>query len=308
MQITKNDETIAIPSMSSEEIQTIEFLFQQSAEVIKEMQSKELDTKAKKEILQIALDKEGGIEIGIEKLTQIYVLIEQFQLIQSSSVELLKKKLSRISKKLIEKDETKRKDLENEILQSNSIEISNLNEDEIGTLEEWTGLCCEEIVFDSNKDDWRQTETLKTRIWDRSHLIFLIEDKEGQKFGGYINAKIDRCHNGSGDAWQQQNLVSDPNAFVFSLKSNGRLPHPMKFDIIDQSTAFLLNLTGEGWLFIFGRNYQSPLKWCDIAIDKQNKTTSYCKNNNFQYGNNQNALRGTDANFIPKRILVIQMN
>ena len=82
----------------------------------------------------------------------------------------------------------------------------------------------------------------------------------------------------------------------------------MKFDIIDQSTAFLLNLAGEGWLFIIGRNYQNSLKWCDIAIYKQNQTSSYCKNNNFQYGNNQNALRGTDGDFIPKRILVIQMN
>ena len=128
-------------------------------------------------------------------------------------------------------------------------------------------------------------------------MIILIEDQEGQKFGGYISSTINKYNE-----W-----IEDPNAFVLSLKSNRILFQPMKFIIKDQSKAFLFNNSDkEKFLFLIGRSNYG----CDIAIYKQNncKQQSYCENNNFNYENIKNALRGTNDYFTPKRLIVIQMN
>ena len=75
----------------------------------------------------------------------------------------------------------------------------------------------------------------------------------------------------------------------------------MKFGIKDPSKAFLLNNTTESWLFLIGQG-------CDISIKKQpNKYQSYCENQNFDYGNINDALRGTSDYYTPKRFVVIQM-
>ena len=39
-----------------------------------------------------------------------------------------------------------------------------LTKTEIYQLEEWCGKHCEEIIFDSNKDDWSTTSKLKKKI------------------------------------------------------------------------------------------------------------------------------------------------
>ena len=64
---------------------------------------------------------------------------------------------------------------------------------EIALLNEWTETTFKEIIFDSDICDWNQcTSTFHQRIFNREQLVFIIEDEEGNVFGCFINAKIDK--------------------------------------------------------------------------------------------------------------------
>ena len=55
-------------------------------------------------------------------------------------------------------------------------------------LEKWTELKCSDIVFDSNIDDWSQgLSEFDRRIIGNKQLTFLIEDEDGEIFGGRSN-------------------------------------------------------------------------------------------------------------------------
>ena len=52
-----------------------------------------------------------------------------------------------------------------------------LTRKQVKQIEKWTGLKCKEIIFDSNKDDWKMTTTVfNNKIFNKNHLLFLIED------------------------------------------------------------------------------------------------------------------------------------
>ena len=104
-----------------------------------------------------------------------------------------------------------------------------MNEKEITQIEKWTKLKCGEIVFDSTKDNWEEyISTFHSKILNKNQLIFIVEDTEGNKFGGYIDAKIDKYYDS----------ITDSKSFVFSLESNGRLDSMRKFNIIYPQYAF----------------------------------------------------------------------
>ncbi|BFU24504.1 trichohyalin, putative [Entamoeba histolytica] len=160
----------------------------------------------------------------------------------------------------------------------------------IKQIEEWTEKRVNNILFDSDKDDWKvNTSVFDQRIMNKEHIIIIIEDEEGNKFGGYVNSKIDRV---AGD-------IKDSKSFLFSLESNGRMKGMMKFDIKEPQFAFYLYTQSDYSLFEFGRG--------DIAVCKENyKTLSSCHQRSFEYKGISNALCGK-YNFTPKRIIVIEM-
>ncbi|EMD45124.1 Hypothetical protein EHI5A_038660 [Entamoeba histolytica KU27] len=85
--------------------------------------------------------------------------------------------------------------------------------EEIKQIEEWTERKVGNILFDSDKDNWnKNTSVFGERIKNKEHIIIIIEDEEGNKFGGYVNEKIDEV-----DEW-----IYDSQSFLFSLESNGR--------------------------------------------------------------------------------------
>ena len=59
-----------------------------------------------------------------------------------------------------------------------------IDENEIKQIQEWSSKKCGEVIFDSNKDNWSQnTSVFDDRVINKSHLIFLVEDNDNNKFG-----------------------------------------------------------------------------------------------------------------------------
>ena len=91
-------------------------------------------------------------------------------------------------------------------------------------IEEWTGLNCSDIIFDSDVDNWsRNSSVLNERIIGKKQLLFLIEDGDREKFGYYLNSEIVNKYN--------ERIETDDKSFEFNLESNGRIKQPMKFEI-----------------------------------------------------------------------------
>ncbi|BFU25837.1 trichohyalin, putative [Entamoeba histolytica] len=177
------------------------------------------------------------------------------------------------------------------ITQSTSNNKSNDKTKEIiKQIEELTERRINNILFDSDKDNWnKNTSVFDQRIMNKEHIIIIIEDEDGNKFGGYVNSKIDEV----------ESCINDSKSFVFSLESNGRIEGMMKFDIKQPRYAFYLYNQSDDYLFEFGLD--------DIFVYKENnKTESSCYQNCFEYKGISNALCGKQ-DFTPKRIIVIEM-
>ena len=95
MQVKYKEDELSIPSMESDDIKRIIDLFIQSCDIVKEINSNSLDNQSKKEIIHMASDQEGGIEKGIESLTYIQILLNDFEKIKQLMIE---KKQSQIEK------------------------------------------------------------------------------------------------------------------------------------------------------------------------------------------------------------------
>ena len=166
-----------------------------------------------------------------------------------------------------------------------------VDQNEMNKLEEWTNKKCSEVIFDSNKDDWSQnTSVFDDRVMNKSNLMFVIEDTNNNKFGGYITATINKCDN--------SNYIHDSNAFVFSLKSNERLNGMMKFEIKDPECGIKMYEKSHQKLFGIGGGH-------DIRVCKksyQNGGGGYQQS--FNYEGHQNVLKGS-GNYTMKIFVVI---
>ena len=150
-------------------------------------------------------------------------------------------------------------------------------------------------MFDSNKDDWSQnTSVFGDKIFNKSNLIFIIEDTNNNKFGGYVSISVNKYNH-----W-----FNDSNSFVFSLKSNGRINGMKKFNIVNTTNTFRVDAkTSNSYLFIFGGGY-------DIRVNRSNMNGHNCKQQSFNYEGITYSLCNANSgqqNFTPKRIIVIQM-
>ena len=194
-----------------------------------------------------------------------------------------------------------------------------LQENEIKQLENWTNKKCHGIVFDSNKDDWSiGNSCFDEKVLYRRVFVVMIESEDGEKFGYYYNYY-----------YSSENEES----FAFNLESNGRFKQPMKFKKIKELNHYKLFQKKQEELIIVG----------NIKLFKENvkeKSCIFCCQCNCCehkeainiYGEmiadlNTNCVDMDDIHshyeivemnskkfpvhrkyFIPKRILVIQMN
>lgn len=168
-----------------------------------------------------------------------------------------------------------------------------IKEVSIESIENWTHKKIKSIIFDSDEDNWDSGREFSNYIIGKSNLLFMIDDVQNNRFGGYISSQIIKA----------DTYIKDPNAFIFSLRSNKRLPCPTKFGINNPDDAFISITTHERYIFAFGGGY-------DIKLDS--KKTSYMGNSNpcsYNFGANKNALYGKTYpdRFTPKRWVVYQM-
>ena len=177
-------------------------------------------------------------------------------------------------------------------------DVYNLYFYQMKYLEEWTGLKCGKILFDSKN---LFTSEFNDKIYGKQHLTFLIEDSK-EIFGYYLDTEIVK---GS-----TRNMRTNCKSFHFNIQSkNNRLKTPMRFEIKDTYCGYKLygKLDRGVPLIIIG----------NVWLQKENKRNeSFCYQNedSFDYHGIPQALCGKEPDkfgkmyFTPKRIRVIQMN
>ena len=168
-----------------------------------------------------------------------------------------------------------------------------IKEESINYIESWTRKKIISIVFDSDVDNWDSGKDFSQYIVGKSNLLFMIDDDQNNRFGGYISSKI----------IDHDTYINDPDAFIFSLRSNGRLNRPTQFKIKYPGNAFISITTHDRYIFAFGGGY-------DIKLDSK-KTANYANSNpsSYDFGDHQDALYGKiyPHRFTPKRWVVYQI-
>ena len=159
-------------------------------------------------------------------------------------------------------------------------------------LEEWTGLKCGDILFDSDVDNWNINESLlNERIIGKKQIAFIIEDSDNELFGYYLNSTVEEKYT---------ILSTDKKSFHFNLESFGRLKYPTQFPI--QNIKL-------GGLKLFEKSHDSLITIGDISlfkVHKKNWSSISQLDTNFDYHRLSLALCGKQV-FTPIKIIVIQM-
>ena len=132
-------------------------------------------------------------------------------------------------------------------------------------------------------------------------MVFIVEDQNGNKFGEYFPATLDKIH-----CKTKPECARDPQSFLFSLKSNGRLKGMMKFESKKEGGAWIeLYKHDEIWDIIidFGNG--------DLTIGKYPRKDESCCNRNpypqYDFHSIEYPLRGNKDLFTPIRFIVVQM-
>ena len=173
-------------------------------------------------------------------------------------------------------------------------QVGNLEKNEATQIEQWTGKKVGCAIYDTFKDDFKTKIPLVNIITEKSQLVFVIEDTEGNKFGYYLATQLEKKF----DAW----IPTNEHSFTFSLKSNGRLPGPMKFEQLNKTYGYYNYSTENGKIAFPGY---------DIYLGIESKQNLHGTRHNPTITNLhgiENPLTGRAGNFILKRFVVIQMN
>ena len=251
------------------------------------------------DFLRVSFEDETKMECSQNKLIDEIIQLKEQKM--KNEIEKLKTQFEK-EKDNFENDR-KRINQFNEKERFNQFK-SVLTFEEMTQLEEWTGMKCSEVLFDSNKDNWEHEKcTFGEKVMNRSNMLFIVEDSAGEKFGGYINKKVDHYSTYSdGFEKNRSSSLNDPKSFLFNIKSNGRLSKMMKFDIIKSSDALRVydKNEKEGDIFEFG--------WGDFRVLKKHKASScYCaKGTTYNYQGISSAMCGK-RNFTAKRVIAIQL-
>ena len=175
---------------------------------------------------------------------------------------------------------------------------------ETSQLENWTGLRYTGLLFDSRYDKWSMGDSLfDSCVFGKQNIAIIIDDMMDNRFGVYLTSKIDQYQYQEFGEWKGTS-IADSHAFMFSLKSNGRLNGMTKFNVklTDREFAFILYKRDSPMLFCIGGN--------DASIKKEEyRTKCFCKQSSYNYGGKRNVMVGNEGSenpFTVDRIRVLQ--
>ena len=107
---------------------------------------------------------------------------KQFESFKKEREEMsVKKEFEKIANGFVKKNEV------NDFI---SVPYTNLISKELKQLEEWTKLKCHQVIFDSDIDEWNDRKVFYERILGKKQLLLIVEDEDGNKFGGFVNAEL----------------------------------------------------------------------------------------------------------------------
>ena len=197
---------------------------------------------------------------------------------------------------------------DNELKQLNELneKVKVTLQKEIEQLEKWSMTKYQSLLFDSEVCDWSMNNSsFDKRIFNKEHIVVLVEDEENNMFGFYNGTRISHYQYKVDNEWRGES-VSCPELFLFSLQSNGRLEQPMKFDIKKTER--------EGALTLFKKDCPVLIMvgdGPDLCIKKEDQRTKcYCSQQSFEYDEFENVLCGKQGDNNPfecKRIRVFEM-
>ena len=163
-------------------------------------------------------------------------------------------------------------------------------------IEKMSGLTFDNLLFNSEIDDFTiGSNVLNQRIIGKKHLVFLIEDEDGEEFGYYFNGRIENEF----DQW----ILSDDKSFYFNVESKGRLSQPMKYQFVENlneknqiNGCKLFNETDENLIRIGGfilkkKNSNKPWSFSNEQSINVSSEISLCRN----------------EVFTPKRLFILQL-
>ena len=236
------------------------------------------------------LKEQENTQIKINEIVQ--VIVDSIETIKEKEMKKfddeIKRYQSDYSNKIILKYE------KNDLIKYNGM----IDIEEKKQLEEWTGLTCGEILFDSDKDNWSlNSSVFDSKIMNKSYLLFVIEDTTNNKFGYYLNGTINKYNFN----------LKYKGSFMFSLKSNGRVNGMHIFEEKDYFAGYRLYPKSENLLFhTYGGIY---------IFKEKSKTLSYIFEDSYYYdfhgitkAFHPKLSEGKNKFFTPNRICVIQMN
>ena len=181
-----------------------------------------------------------------------------------------------------------------------------ITDNEMKQIEEWTNMKFQEIIFDSEYCQWTLgNSTFDNHLFEKEKMIVIFENEDNDVFGGYISMCLDNLDELESEENNFYPLIYfDPNVFLFSLRSNGRLEKPTRFDFKKQEymPTIAIGTKYESMLISFGIK--------DIIIPKkQYREYTMCEQNFFDYQDYENVfVRQRDEEiFTVKRFQVYQM-
>ena len=240
-----------------------------------------------------------------KKLDEEYINIMKLnETLTKELMKLIEEKKKEDLEKIKEEYESEKKKLELYISNENEFKkklenrriIENegiLNEEEIKQIEIWCVYQMGEIVFDSNKNNWKKnTSEFDSKIMNRRKILIIIETDNNNKFGAFIHSPINII-----DEW-----IEDKNAFIFSIKNINGEKKISNHTIKEERYGIIVHPKEENMLFMIGSGGQ-------IIIRKEDSEyPSTCnQNDSFEFEDKEDFLCD-GFEFKLKRLIVIQMN
>ena len=229
---------------------------------------------------------------------------EEEKQIQIKRIQIWQMKITNELEQKLKEMTTINSEKESKQLKEITYELNENKPKDMKIIEKWCDLLFDKVIFDSDYSNWSiNTSSFDKHVYNKRNLVFMIEDTEGNVFGGFIKSKINSITYEENDITKRE-AIDDDKAFVFSLKSNGRLQQPEKYQIQTKECNDVFDLFDDSneKLFTIGKG--------DICVLKKDIGKGWCKQHSFDYEGKESILigkEGEDNTFTVKKIQVWQM-